>query len=82
MSVLTLVEAQKRLPELLTAARQGEAIDIVDEGWTYRLAAVPRASRRPRPPVTGVPLGGQLEGLLVVPDDFDNPLDELTEYMP
>lgn len=82
MSVLTLVEAQNRLPELLTAARQGQSIDIVDEGWTYRLSAVPRASRRPRPPVTGMPSGGQLEGLLVVPEDFDDPLDELNEYMP
>ena len=36
---------------------------------------------RPRPPVTGVPTGGEYAGRLIVPDDFDEPLDELSEYL-
>jgi hypothetical protein len=36
---------------------------------------------RPRPPVTGIPKAGQYEGRLIVPDDFDEPLDDLHEYM-
>lgn len=82
MSVLTIIEAQQRLPELLLAARSGKTIDILDDGWTYRLEAVAIGSRVSRPTATGVPLGGQLEGTLIVPDDFDEPLDELSEYMP
>ncbi len=36
---------------------------------------------RPRPPVTGIPKVGDYEGRLFVPDDFDEPLEELREYM-
>lgn len=81
MTAVTLPDAQKRLPELLNAARQGVAVEITGDGWTYRLTAVFPAARRPRPPVTGVPRGGDLEGLLVVPDNFDEPLEELREYV-
>ena len=36
---------------------------------------------RPRPPVAGVPTGGEYAGRLIVPDDFDEPLEELSEYL-
>ena len=37
---------------------------------------------RPGPAAaTGVPKAGRLKGQLVVPDDFDEPLEELREYM-
>jgi len=36
---------------------------------------------RPRPPVTGTPRAGEYAGRLVVPDDFDEPLDDLREYL-
>ena len=39
------------------------------------------AATRPRPPATGMPKAGRLKGQLVVPDDFDEPLEELREYM-
>ena len=42
---------------------------------------IKRRPPRPRPPVTGIPKAGQYEGRLVVPDDFDEPLEELREYM-
>jgi antitoxin (DNA-binding transcriptional repressor) of toxin-antitoxin stability system len=72
-----VVEAQQRLPELLSAVEAGEVVEIrAENGRNYRLAP-----SRPRPPVTGVPKAGRLKGLLVVPDDFNEPLDELRGYM-
>jgi len=75
---LSVTEAQQRLPELLMAARAGEVVHIQENGWTFQLAPI---QPRPRPPVTGVPKAGQFKGLFVVPDDFDEPLEELREYM-
>ena len=77
MIQLSVKEAQHRLPELLTAARAGEVVEIQENGWTFRLVAVPA---RPRPPVTGTPKAGRLKGQLVVPNDFDESLEELREY--
>ena len=77
MTQVTLLEAQHRLPELLVAADRGDCVDIVgDNGRSYRLSA-----RRPRPPVTGLPRAGTCKGLIELSDDFDEPLDELREYM-
>jgi antitoxin (DNA-binding transcriptional repressor) of toxin-antitoxin stability system len=74
---VTVAEAQARLPDLLGAAAVGEQVEIcADDGRTFRLAAT-----RLRPPVTGTPKAGRLKGKLVVPDDFDEPLEELSEYM-
>jgi antitoxin (DNA-binding transcriptional repressor) of toxin-antitoxin stability system len=69
----TAEEAQRHLPDLLGAGAAGEEVEIrAAEGRAYRLAAA-----RPRPPVTGVPKAGRLKGQLVVPDDFDGPLEEI-----
>jgi antitoxin (DNA-binding transcriptional repressor) of toxin-antitoxin stability system len=77
MVLITVVEAQQHLPELLNAVEAGEEVEIRAEGGrSYRLTL-----SRPRPPVTGVPKAGRLKGQLVVPDDFDEPLEELREYM-
>ena len=74
---VTVTEAQQRLPDLLGAVEAGEEVEIrAESGQTFRLAV-----GRPRPPVTGVPKAGRLHGKLVVPEDFDEPLDELREYM-
>ena len=50
---------------------------------TLRIEVVDTQVRppRPRPPVTGVPTGGEYAGRLIVPDDFDEPLEELSEYL-
>ncbi|MCI0638239.1 MAG: DUF2281 domain-containing protein [Gemmataceae bacterium] len=69
-------EAMHRFPELLSAARAGEGVEIKQNGWTFRLTAFSS-----RPPVTGTPKAGRLKGQLMVPDDFDEPLEELREYM-
>jgi antitoxin (DNA-binding transcriptional repressor) of toxin-antitoxin stability system len=81
MTILTVSEAQQRLPELLEAARQGEPIEIIQQEQRFRLIALPRLPQRPRPPVTGVPKAGRYAGRLLVPDDFDEPLDDVREYM-
>lgn len=78
MLQISLSEAQQRFPELLSAALAGEVVEIQQNGWTFRLTAV---SSRARPPSTGMPKAGRLKGQLVVPDDFDEPLEELREYM-
>jgi antitoxin (DNA-binding transcriptional repressor) of toxin-antitoxin stability system len=75
--VVTLVEAQQRLPELLAAAEAGEGVEIRGPtGGEFRLTVV-----RPRPPVSGVPKAGSCRGLFVIPKDFKAPLDELQKYM-
>jgi antitoxin (DNA-binding transcriptional repressor) of toxin-antitoxin stability system len=77
MTQVTVTEAQQRLPELLDAVEAGEEVEIRTENRrSYRLTPT-----RPRPPVTGVPKAGRLKGQLVVPPDFDEPLEELREYM-
>jgi antitoxin (DNA-binding transcriptional repressor) of toxin-antitoxin stability system len=78
MIQLSVAEAQQRLPELLTAASQGEVVRIQENGSVFQLTPI---QPRPRPPVTGVPKAGQFKGMFVVPDDFDEPLEELREYM-
>jgi antitoxin (DNA-binding transcriptional repressor) of toxin-antitoxin stability system len=76
-SGVTVEEALQRLPDLLGAVEAGDLVEVrAESGRSYRLAP-----NRPRPPVTGVPKAGRLKGLLVVPDDFDEPLEELREYM-
>ena len=64
--------AAARLAEI---GAEGEAIQIIENGWTFRLTAVPVVGRRPRPPMTGIPRAGDLEGKLIVPDDFGEPLE-------
>jgi antitoxin (DNA-binding transcriptional repressor) of toxin-antitoxin stability system len=75
MTQVTTAQAQERLPDLLAAVEAGEEVEIrAENGRTFRLAAA-------RPPVTGVPNAGRLKGQFVVPADFDEPLEELREYM-
>ena len=74
---VTTSEAQQRLPELLAAVEAGNWVEIKGEnGRTFRLLANP-----PRPPVTGVPKAGSCKGLIEIGPDFDEPLEELREYM-
>ena len=81
MTSFTLAEAQRRLPDLLTAAAAGEDIVITRaQQGAFRLVPFAPAAIRPRPPATGIPKAGRLRGQLVVPDDFDAPLEELSEY--
>jgi len=81
MTQVTLIEAQKRLPELLAAAEAGETVEIRSQsGRAIRLLAqAPTAAANPD--WVGYPHAGSAKGLIEVPDDFDDPLEELKEYM-
>lgn len=83
MSSMTVEEAQQKLPELIRRLTPGgEVIITQDQQPVARLVGLSakRRTPRPRPPVTGVPKIGAYEGRLVVPADFDEPLEELREY--
>lgn len=83
MSTITLQEAQANLADLIHHLAPGEGVTIMEEDRPVaRLITVPIVLRNPpRPPITGVPKAGQYEGRLVVPDDFNEPLEEMREYM-
>jgi prevent-host-death family protein len=85
MTMLSLQDAQAQLAELIHRLRPGDAITITENDTPVaRLVGLPAMSRRPtrpRPPVTGIPKAGRWQGQLVVPPDFDEPLEELREYM-
>ncbi len=84
MTQVTLSEAQQRLPELLAAAEAGEQVEIrAEDGRTFRLAPAPTAPSGAitNPLWPGYPQPGSAKGLIDVPADFDEPLDELKEYM-
>ena len=73
---VSISEAQQRLPDLLAEAESGQPVQIhAENGRTFLLIASPS-----RPPVTGVPRAGTCKGLIEIPDNFDEPLEELREY--
>jgi antitoxin (DNA-binding transcriptional repressor) of toxin-antitoxin stability system len=81
MKQVTIEEAQQQLPDLLSAAEAGETVMIRgDEGLTFTLMV-----QRPAPVLNrdwpGYPYAGSAKGLIEVADDFDDPLEELKEYM-
>ena len=67
----------RHLPELLAAVEAGETVTIVEEnGRTFTLSIRPHA-QAVNPDWPGYPYAGSAKGLIVVPDDFDEPLEEL-----
>ena len=81
MIQLTVAEAQARLPEVLARVKLGEAIEIHPEsGELYLLVTMPKhdnsAAAWP-----GYPKAGSLKGKIWMSEDFDEPLEELREYM-
>lgn len=73
MTKVKMAEAQQRLPELVADAVGGEEVIIErGDGANVRLVPVPAA--------TALRTGGGLKGVLVVPDDFDEPLPDLEAY--
>ncbi len=74
----TIDDAQARLHDLIEAALRGEDVVITtDQKYdrqVVRLVVEPaREPRRPRE-------FGSAKGMLIVPDDFDEPLEEFAEY--
>ncbi len=80
MTLVTIHEAQARLPELLSAVADGESVSIVaEDGKLFRLD-VQSTPPFVNPKWLGYPKAGSCEGVFVVPDNFKEPLDELREY--
>jgi prevent-host-death family protein len=82
MSSLTVEEAQQKLPEVIRQLSPGgEVIITQNQQPVARLVGVSSKQQtpRPRPPVSGVPKIGAFEGRLIVPDDFDEPLEGIRE---
>lgn len=81
MTQVTVQEAQQRLPELLAAVEAGETVSIcTDNGRSFRLALPATSEPVISPDWPGYPHAGSAKGLIDVPDDFDEPLDELKAY--
>ncbi len=75
MFQMTLDEAKRHLEELLEAAMRGERVVIADDAQhAVQLVPVtpPPAPKRDRQ-------AGTAKGMIVMADDFDNPLTDFTE---
>jgi antitoxin (DNA-binding transcriptional repressor) of toxin-antitoxin stability system len=81
MTQVTITEAQRRLPELISAAEAGETVTIRgDNGRTFTLAVqLPAPMINPNWP--GYPHAGSAKGLIEISDDFDEPLDDVKEHV-
>ena len=70
-----MVEAQRRLLELVEAAARGEAIVITRDAVPVAQLVAPLSAE-------ARPTFGSARGLITIADDFDAPLDEFREYVP
>jgi antitoxin (DNA-binding transcriptional repressor) of toxin-antitoxin stability system len=76
MAMITVEEAQRRLPELIATTIPGEELLILqDDRIVARFVTEPRRDGAPRRP------GSAKESILYMAEDFDAPLDEFKEYM-
>ena len=76
MQQINLAEAAKNLPELIEAAINGEEIVITkDEQPVVKLVPVPPAKKR------HPAKAGSAKGLVIISDDFDEPLEDFKDYM-
>lgn len=72
---ITLDEAKIRLLDLIEAAIKGDDVFILkDDQQAVQLVPVAPPVRHPQ--------FGSAEGLVVMADDFDAPLEDFNEYMP
>ena len=81
---IQMTEKDYSTDELSLYNSNGSILLKYSEGTVAVFEAVdpkPRTSLRHRPPITGVPQAGEYQGRLVVPDDLDEPLEELREHM-
>lgn len=74
MTYYTLEDAQDKLQNLIEEARKGNRVIIKpDDGIEVELV-VTQTQHKLRTP-------GSAKGLIVIYDDFDDPLDDFAEYM-
>lgn len=85
MRTVTLPEAHAQLADLIRCLTPGDVVTITDNNRPVArlipVAATVPLPPRPRPPVTGSPEPGRYAGRLIIPDDFNEPLEELREYV-
>jgi antitoxin (DNA-binding transcriptional repressor) of toxin-antitoxin stability system len=85
MTQITLSDAQLKLADLVHGLLPGQVVTITEHekpvACLVPMPVIRQRPPRPRPPVTGVPKAGSLEGRLIVPDDFKEPLEEMREYI-
>jgi prevent-host-death family protein len=74
MHQIDLNQARQQLPELLDAAIRGEEIIITEDGRPL-VKMLNATISKPRPQF------GSARGLITIPDDFDEPLEDFKEYM-
>lgn len=67
-------EAQRRFFEIIQAAERGESVIITKD--THPIAQV-----NPAKELVNRPTFGSARGLIVIGDDFDEPLEDFREYM-
>lgn len=76
MSVITLAEAQARLPELIATLLPGEELEINQGGVAVaKLVRCQSASQQPRQPGSAKDLPHWMA------PDFDAPLEDFREYV-
>ena len=74
MHQVSIEEAKTSLPELIEAAVSGEEVVIAsDDRQLVRLVPVSRTKSRPQ--------FGSAEGLIVMSEDFEEPLEDFEEYL-
>ncbi len=74
MQQVSADEAKEHLAEVIEAAVKGEIVLITrDDEQVVRLVPITRTKRRRK--------AGSAQGLIVMSDDFDAPLEDFEEYM-
>jgi len=77
MQQVSADEAKERLAELIEAAVKGETVFITSDGndgeQAVQLVLVAHAKRRRK--------AGRAQGLIVMSEDFDAPLEDFEEYV-
>jgi antitoxin (DNA-binding transcriptional repressor) of toxin-antitoxin stability system len=74
MQQVSMAEAAKNLPQWIEFALRGEEVLILKDGQPIvKLLAIKPIQRRPQ--------FGSAAGLITISDDFDEPLEEMREYM-
>ena len=75
MTTIALQDAKAQLDELIHQLTPGDTIIITENDLPVARLVHVTTGQRPRPPVTGIPKAGRREGQLVIPPDFDEPLE-------
>ena len=77
MQQVTLDEAKEKLGDLIEAASRGEEVVISGGAQVVRIVLHQAESDEPKK----ARRAGSLEGLLIVPPDFNEPMEHFKEYL-